>query len=73
MWYRAEKPVASKISMPWAENVEFCEFLAFLSTENIKKLSGMIVDIIYSVYLLSPASVASRKNFFGQKSAVILS
>ena len=64
MWYRAERPVASKISMSWAENVEFCEFLAFLSTEIVKKLSGMVVDIIYSVYLVSPASVASRISFF---------
>ena len=64
---------ASKISMSWAKNVEFCDFLAFLSTETVKKLSGMVVDIIYSVYLLTPASVASRKIFLGQKSAVILS
>ena len=42
------------------ENVEFSKFLACLSTETIKKMSGMVVDIIYSVYLLSPASVASR-------------
>ena len=62
MWYRAERPVAYKISMSWAENVEF---LACLSTETVKKMSGMVVDIIYSV--------ASRNIRLGHKSAVILS
>ena len=70
---RPKRQGTYKILILEGENGEFCEFLGCWWTETTKKLSGMVVDIIYSVYLLPPASEASRKIFLGQKKSAIFS